>query len=530
MSDHDILKQPIKTDILEHFIKHITMLQDWERIMVWEYDTKNGSSAPKLSYCYKHFDSGKWEKCDNKENAKCHECKPSLNKLQEWIKENGMRHLPINREIKNAKQKALLENIFNKRLIPELYDNDVNKYKDTRLIFEYPCYTVFPKDENKLGLHYERQQIDLLSQMALQLKVKQETIKHGTKSAILSIDVRNLSHNIGSHVLAYWLQELKKLADEAGLSSDNLKKAINKSIALFRYIQHRADFLAEVATSIPCSEMSFDLKKEILNPFLNDGKPDNPYTERKDPLTGNSNIDDGIQIDSNVYVLLRYIADSEGITINFDATNKTKKIIQYKCKKKAPRVSIPSGIIGKHAIYSILENFIRNAAKHYKGTETTVNGNFIKIKVSKPETEEAWKDDYVAVEIIDVRKNSCDCEIVQKLNLFKNGSFVKEDGSLESGGWGIKEMLISANFLRKNTPEYLYDVITGRKTCNPPLLEIVCKASPNEACDNKNCCKECETDYNLAIRFYLKKPKHLAVMVDSITEGMINKGVFEIKK
>lgn len=538
----EVLQQQIgdNTDLLEHFIKYITLVQDWEKIMVWEYEKPSDLI---LNYCYKRDKENKWDRCEEVDNGtKCKTCKPNFDALKGWIQHAKNKHLPIaekNYGNKNAKRKAVLEKIFNKKLIPELYDDIIVDHKNTHLIFEYPCYTVFPKnekDDHKLGLHYERQQIDILRQMAMQLKVKRETVKHGTKSALLSIDVRNLSHNIGSHVLAYWIQELNQLLDNKS-TNDDLRIALYKSKAMFRYIQHRADFLAEVATSIPCSEMSFDLKKEILNPFLKDNSSDNPYKDA--PQFNKNEPNDGLKLDSNIYVLLRYIAESEGISINFDAANKSTKNITYEIDnllkengtEKAVYVSIPSGIIGKHAIYSILENFIRNAAKHYKGTGITANGDFIKIKVSKPETQEGWKDDYVAVEIIDVRVNSCNYEVVQKLNRFINGSFVNEDGSLKPGGWGIKEMLISANFFRKNTPEYLYDVIIGNITCNPPLLEIICKSNnKNEACDNKNCCKECKTDNHLAIRFYLKKPKHLAVMVGNITEEMIKKDVFEIKK
>lgn len=364
-----------------------------------------------------------------------------------------------------------------------------------------------------------------------------EIIKHGTKSAVLSIDVRNLSHNIGSHVLAYWIQKLNQLLQDCSSDNGKLQTAINKSKALFRYIQHRADFLAEVATSIPCSEMSFDLKKDILNPFLNDDN-DSGNQYRK------SNLKDGITLDSNVYVLLRYIAESEGITINFEGEQNngkpgkaTTKIItceiddslKENSKEKPVWVSIPSGIIGKHAIYSILENFIRNAAKHYKGTEKNTT-DFININMSKADGN--YKDDYIKIEITDIRENSCELKYVKDLNGYIEGGFVDEQGRLKSGGWGIKEMLVSANFLRKNTPEDLYDIITNRKPCNPPLLKTICPSNGgitgnlSLATD----CNNCNHGKKLGIRFYLKRPKHLAVMVDNINDNITPTDFFERKK
>jgi hypothetical protein len=474
-------------------------------------------------------------------------------------------------------------------------------------------------------------------------------ISHGTRAAILSIDVRNMSHNIASHVLAYWIQELNQLQD---FNSDNekLQTAINKSKALFRYIQHRADFLAEVATSIPCSEMTFDLKKDILNPFLKDDDQGNPYNNDTD------NTKNGLPSDSNVYVLLRYIAESEGIIISFgfDEQNKLEKMITCNLngESKPIWVSIPSGIIGKHAIYSILENFIRNAAKHYKVTadfskdefkgngkkaqelckaintdeynlnkeseapnnsadeeehfskcinwlnrilqikdlyeqikkkklndqelpekitslisqisenesnnekdskvtdeseekikmlnrlmieqayscapkleDYIINSDFIKINVS------AYNEDFIKIEITDIRKYSCNKDTVKILNNYLEGGFVDKQGSLEPGGWGIKEMLVSANFLRKNTPEDLYDIITKEKPCDPPLLKIIC-SSNSSATENQISepdCNNCNHNKKLGIRFYLRCPKHLAVMVDGINDSNIENTVFEIE-
>lgn len=353
------------------------------------------------------------------------------------------------------------------------------------------------------------------------INAQKEILKHSTKSAMVSINVRNLSHNICSHVLAYWIQKL------ANVNTFDSLKAINKSKALFRYIQHRADYLAEVATSIPCSEMSFDIEKDIFAPFVADLEPYNTYA---------NNAQGGLPLDTNVYVLLEGIAKSEGILINFGTDTEQEKVkkitleIDKSLKEnnvnKPIYVSIPSGVIGKHAIYSILENFIRNEAKHYKGASS--DESFINIRIYQPEK---WKEDYIAVDFIDVRDNSCSCDIVKTLKDFINGSFVRDDGGLKPGGWGIKEMLISANFLRKNTHEDLYDIITNNKECAPPLLDIRCDSTlQNESCDNKNCCKDCKYKYNLAITFYLKKPKHLAVMTDKIEEDKIKKDIFEIKK
>lgn len=399
--------------------------------------------------------------------------------------------------------------------------------------FSFFCKNKWPRSITKAAQTWATRFGATFSKIEAEKLVKRETDKHGTKSAIISIDVRNLSHNIGSHVLAYWTQELSQLLQEYKGENDKLQKAIYKSNALFRYIQHRADFLAEVATSIPCSEMTFNLKTDILNPFLyGKSDTDNHYIADNGTIPA-----DGLSMDSNVYILLRYIAESEGISINFEALDNgitrssalkkvIKKVIQYEDSKQRIWISIPSGVIGKHAIYSILENFIRNAAKHYKGSDSA-NGDFIKIKV------EDYDDNYIMVDITDIRKDSCKLEDVIKLQGFIRGSFVDEHGSLKSGGWGIKEMLVSANFLRKNAPEDLYDIITERETCEPPLLEIVCSNNTALAEGNRknDACEKCSK--NLGIRFYLKKPKHLAVMTDIIKDEQIKKNgddFFEIKK
>jgi|GEM_PF-3596446 len=517
----ELLQQTIEKDLLEHFIKYVTLVQDWERIMAWEYDNKENNTAPRLHYCYTRDEDSKWVRCEPENSGKCNGCKPNLDKLKEWIKQLKEKHLPIsegNYGNKNAKRKTVLENIFSRKLIPELYPEDEKKYKNTHLIFEYPCYTVFPdneKDNHKLGLYYERQQIDILRQIALQLRIKTETQKHGTKAAMTAIMARNISHNIGSHVISYWNTELQERLKSAESTPDKRyfkekqivgysegEAMIKTSKELFQYIQHRQDFVAELATSIPSSEMSLDLGNDIFNPFIA------PIEEK---------YGETVSMDSNlekcISAMLGYIAKSEHINMH-------GKIELITGDLTNTMASIPNGLVGVHAVYSILENFIRNAAKHCKGV--IQNGKrMIRIEVKEPDNSN-WKEDYLAVTIWDWRENSCEKKTIEAYKKFLPGggeesAFSNADGSLKPGGWGIKEMLTSANFLRKKTPEDLYKYINNPEyITEPPLLEALCDNHAN--CKGKKCARnkyEGEYKGKFGIRFYLRKPKDLAVVINN---------------
>lgn len=354
-------------------------------------------------------------------------------------------------------------------------------------------------------------------------KVKQETIRHGTKAAVTTIMSRNLSHNIGSHVLSYWNQELEKNLENAtseelkdkSVTIEKLKDNIKKSKDLFQYIQHRMDFLAEVSTSIPCSEMSLDIENDILNPFRKFSLP-STWLDWSNP--------DGS-------VLLRYLAHSEHIDLH-------KKIeVEIDTNLKNKRISVPNGLIGIHAIYSILENFIRNAAKHYEDKKKN-HESFIRIVVKNPTVTE-WQDKYIAMSVFDMREDSCNKEKVEKLRGYMPGGKEYEftdEGRIAPKGWGFKEMLTSANFLRKNQPSILVSpelLKAGNLKKEPPLFEILCGNDvEGQPCCSKrvnNCCHS-DKHYKkkLGIRVYLRKPKDLAVTVDSVI--IKKKEIFEIEK
>ena len=202
-------------------------------------------------------------------------------------------------------------------------------------------------------------------------KESKKVLSYSLRSAISAIMSRNGSHNIGSHVINRVIESIDSLN-------------IQDHKYLFRYLQQRMDFVAQISTDFSQWSSSHWFVKEIMKGF---------YEQRH---------------------LLHYIAKSEGLD-GFDVnegsctpgtgtvTCTIRSIDSYQCnqlrdacnppvtscsqcdrpdKKINPiiivgkeaysppelsndlSVSIPGGLVGFHAFYTIIENFIRNSAKH----------------------------------------------------------------------------------------------------------------------------------------------------------------------
>ena len=359
---------------------------------------------------------------------------------------------------------------------------------------------------------------------------KNEIIKHGTRAAVAAIDVRNLSHNLASHVLSYWGNVFdninhKKLMqeeynregkygkeEEIKKETEELQKKFSEgSGPLFAYIRKRMDFIADLITTVPSWEKTFLLKQDIVDIF------------------------------TKQTVLLDNIVKSEGFCYAKDCKKKIESS-GYKwpdCIKEGSRcpklseekiekddqpepfeikfipegqdfyVSIPHGNIGIHAFYSILENFIRNSAKH--------GGKTIRDQIKKNRTYKdslkitiSAKDigDYLEVTIND---NVGNCKYA--VNEIKKGfppdeesHFANNDGSIKKGRWGIKEMRLSANFLRKRQVEAIED--SDRDIEKHPILSISC-----EYCDEKF---DAVCNSNINYKLYLRKPKEVFIVKDNV--------------
>lgn len=273
---------------------------------------------------------------------------------------------------------------------------------------------------------------------------QRKTAIASAKAAIMS---RNMSHNLGSHVMAYLKQHLNSVQDMVhdnvlndilksendNLTLDGIKKLLADIInddkktldevalpflvglgKFISYLQERQDFIATIATNyIPYfSTVSF---KDGVYDELN---PDLRYERHKDRK--------GLKPDN---ILLGNIARSEGLARSTMPTkNKQSQmsdiVLKYKDFEGKPimstlngkevplvenweqqnkdlkdmrdfMISLPGGVVGRQAIFSIVENVIRNAAKHGKwGNSSNKN---LELTFSRYYLEDLKdiKDDYV---------------------------------------------------------------------------------------------------------------------------------------
>ncbi len=258
-------------------------------------------------------------------------------------------------------------------------DNDVEQFKDDLLsiifkvyniggyaetdlnIFYYPCYLgdkiffdslfVF-KISRDMETLYSLERIVSIFIVNLHLSIRLYFSRvESIKNAISAIMSRNMSHNIGSHVIA-----------------DMVSKGVNVGEgdlnSFFRYLQNRMDFIAQITTEFPEWSYPAYFNKEIMRIFYES------------------------------YILIDRIGVSEGLGAyqwpkNWGEGDMRGKIIVRTCttqwengKVKKDTVdwgineyhmgelendlqlAIPGGIVGYHAFYIILENIIRNSAKH----------------------------------------------------------------------------------------------------------------------------------------------------------------------
>lgn len=290
------------------------------------------------------------------------------------------------------------------------------------------------------------------------------------KDAVVAIMGRNISHNIGSHVLAGVTElydNMCSLTDDdfarniaPAITKEHFRKAKN----LYKYLQQRNDLIAQLSTSVPTWTLDMNLG-EIIKEF-----EDQKYL--LDFIAHFRELADGKKIDSS----------------NIEIEHKGLDSLE---------IAIPTGNIGTHAFYSILENIIRNAARHgvRDGQE----------KLSLSIVADNSNDRFYKIIITD---NCGNGRAYGELNQKLKASILDEGGRLRTEDWGMKEKKISASYLRLISPEAIDETFESCKANNASSENPFIIMAKND------------TSGNLGYELFLLKAKKALVISTSQPENI----------
>ena len=168
--------------------------------------------------------------------------------------------------------------------------------------------------------------------------------------------------------------------------------------------------------------------------------------------------------------------------------------------KGASRVMIPQGTVGHHALFTILENVLRNAAIHGDPARIAGGQLTLVIRVADPDVPR-WKNDYWELRI---RESFTDPKSASELRRRINEDPIFDPVTREMAvtSWGLKEMKIAAAFLRNVAPWDVDEVCrrwNQSDSHEPPLLSVT------------------TTNGEISYRLFLRKPKTLLVSSRSLS-------------
>lgn len=330
------------------------------------------------------------------------------------------------------------------------------------------------------------------------------------KSVISDIIKRNEAHHITSHVsnratLDKVLERIGK--SHADLSDTKLYHTILDLLNRFnQYRDERSEYLTYITNfSSPSSAYFF---QDVIRPFVEN-------TLLMDNIAANENINyekdtNGNLTNNKLQLKLKW--NTNGKQNNFYAeyfdTSNTKLYcsenlpylrlkndkleypydkIEFSNNQKDIEISLP-GTLGKHALYSILENFIRNSAKH--GGNAKTNGLEIILLLSDE------KDDNITVTLTD------NCSVVSEEKIKEFNDSIQTE-ILKRKDLGLIDMKVNACLL-------------AGKELNDKNCQEALKAELHE-------------EKFLAYKFNIAKPKKAVFIGDFTTEVSKNNGFYYFK-
>lgn len=382
-------------------------------------------------------------------------------------------------------------------------------------------FIIYYRGEREEDLLYIKTFISHICNLYNAKMERDKAIKHANKAAIASIMGRNMSHNIGSHVLSSLKEESLKNTHEV---SD-----------FHSYLQKRMDLLARITGDKPdWGEPMFfveDLLKGffsqtlLLNNLVADQggwKVDKIQFVAKIP---NSN-------GSQAEITFKYCSEREdpqdpkSLNINkWRPCNNTNGQDTWGWDGYEDfLVSIPDGVIGAQAFYIFMESMIRNSAKYGKSEERSKANATFTIHIDVED-----KGSHYKLRIWD-NLSTCDGKLASDIQEKIKEDLIDDTGALCSTSLGIAEMREACEFLihphEDDFPAYSFnhgnEAQRDSKVVNYPLW-VECPM-PNNCTPGKNGCS------HLCYTFNLAKPKMIAIIDGNLGEPPCEDSGLGIKK
>lgn len=170
---------------------------------------------------------------------------------------------------------------------------------------------------------------------------RKDIIEQATRAAISQVMARNTSHNIGAHVMNKLVGDLSQLNFDSFKNykseiklykdhSDNNKKILDQISIFNNYVKCRMDYLADISFGTPLMETNKYAYADLFQEL------------------------------DKVRLLLEHISGLDAWTFEIEFLKNGKPLNI----DNDLLVAIPNDILGTQAFYNILENIIRNSAKH----------------------------------------------------------------------------------------------------------------------------------------------------------------------
>lgn len=345
--------------------------------------------------------------------------------------------------------------------------------------------------------------VDKMTVFFVTRKLNQDILRQASRAAIAQAFARNKSHNLGSHVLTHCTKsgafanqgEVLLNRADAYQGAGELTPKDSSSDAQYFFATQLATFFSYIANRDSyISESTYDVSNFLAT----------RYAYR----------DLFVELDKN-RILLNHISGLSNFRYKFTFRYSGKGLREG---NDIP-IAFPGDALGMQAFYNILENLVRNTAKHNgnKGKEEVVDFTVdFRTIDNEPKLSE-----YYCVEVSDNIMQEGITGIVKGLRGKINDSILdSRTQGLRSHSLGLLEMEASAAFLRQvDLPDIENDMYNNAEESLGAIdKDYILQAFAKDI--NK------EGKGILAYRFYVKKPKmYLIITSRKIDEKCKTQGV-----